>query len=257
MAQLGINTLMYLNAMKEGTPQSKLLDAIASYFPIAEVRREFIAGGDDSQPAFRAEVDAIRTGVRVHNLTLYYSVPEDFCIGGAVNPRLEQFLKEANDLNAVGMKFSVGDVPNTPLAELDAADKLISKYNVAVTIENDQSTAHGSLEWALKCMGRLREAGAMHIKFCYDCGNWVWAGVDPDAAFDALLERGAIGEYQIKNVNKPSDPGHPAPALLEEGIVDWAAQIRRLPGDVPVTLEYPSPLERIDAEVDIAKRTLR
>lgn len=256
MTQLGINTVMYVDAMNEGTPQSALLEPIAAYFPIAEVRREFIAGGNDADPAFAAEIDAIRSGVRMFNLRMYYSVPEDFCIDGAVNPRLDQYIREANAITAMGMKFAVGDVPNTPLDALREAAARIRRSGVTVTIENDQSADHGSLDWALTSLRRLREADAADIAFCYDCGNWVWAGVDPDEAFDALLARDAIGEYQIKNVNRPGEPNHPAPALLNDGMVDWAAQIRRLPADVPVTLEYPAPLELIDSEVSIAKRTL-
>lgn len=255
MVQLGINTLMYLDAMKAGTPQSALIARIAEFLPIAEVRREFIAGGNDADPAFRDELCKIRDAAASRDMTLYYSVPEDFCSDGAVNPRLKTFLNEANALGASGMKFSVGDVPNTPLEALKEADGLIRREGVAVCVENDQSAGHGSLEWAMEAMQRLTAAGA-GVKFCYDCGNWVWAGVDPDAAFDALLADNAIGEYQIKNVNRPGEPNHPSPALLNDGMVDWASQIRRLPELVPITLEYPSPLPQIDAEVATAKREL-
>lgn len=274
MVALGINTVMYLNALRQGTAQSALLEEIATHFPIAEVRREFIAGGNDADPAFDAEVDAIRAGVNTYNLRLYYSVPEDFCIRGRVNPRLERFLTEANRLNAQGMKFAVGDVPDTPLEALREAAALVRRYGVTVNVENDQTTEHGSLDWALRSMSRLAQAGADGVGFCYDCGNWAWAGADPDEAFDALLGIEAIGEYQIKNV-RFADPdaasdradgradvradghaGSPEPALLDDGVVDWAAQVRRLPTDVPVTLEYPAPLDRIDAEVAIAKRAV-
>lgn len=255
MVQLGINTLMYLDAMKAGTPQSALIGRIAEFFPIAEVRREFIAGGNEADPAFQTELCAIRDAAASRDMTLYYSVPEDFCTSGTVNPNLKMFLAEATALGASGMKFAVGDVPNTPLQALKTADEMVRREGVAVCVENDQTASHGSLEWAMESMQRLVEAGAS-VKFCYDCGNWVWAGVDPNAAFDALLAADAIGEYQIKNVNAPDAPDHPAPALLKEGTVDWAGQIRRLPELVPVTLEYPSPLDRIDAEVAIAKREL-
>ncbi|NMN00864.1 AP endonuclease [Bifidobacterium sp. DSM 109958] len=265
MVSLGINTVMYLDALQQGTPQSALLEGIATHFPVAEVRREFIAGGNETDPAFADEIEAIRHGVRMFNLRLYYSVPEDFCTDGKVNPNLERYLREANEMTAQGMKFAVGDVPNTPLETLREAAALIDRYGVSVTVENDQSATHGSLEWALASMRRLREADASAIGFCYDCGNWAWAGVNPDDAFDALMDIEAIGEYQIKNVRFEGGAGgaedggegaHPTPSLLNDGVVDWAAQVRRLPADVPVTLEYPAPIERIDDEVATAKRAL-
>lgn len=258
MTPLGINTVMYLETLQSGTPQSELLESIATYFPIVEVRREFVAGGNADDPAFAAEIDAIRHGVRTFNMRLYYSVPEDFCIDGRVNPNLERYLREANELTAQGMKFSVGDIPGTPLEALREAAALIDRYGVGVTVENDQTTTHGSLDWALSSMLRLREADASAIGFCYDCGNWAWAGVNPDDAFDALMDIDAISEYQIKNVRfeGEGDDTHPVPSLLNEGVVDWAPQVRRLAADVPVTLEYPAPIERIDDEVATVKRAL-
>ena len=62
MTTIGINTLVYMDALRNGTPQSELLATIAAHgITLAEVRREYIA--DD------AEYDAIANAA-ARNLTL-------------------------------------------------------------------------------------------------------------------------------------------------------------------------------------------
>ena len=78
---IGINTLVYMDALRDGATQSELLGSIAELgVTLAEVRREYIAGDD--------EFNAIANAARINGLRLFYSVPESITVNGDVNPRL-------------------------------------------------------------------------------------------------------------------------------------------------------------------------
>ena len=64
---IGINTLVYMDALRDGATQSELLGSIAELgVTLAEVRREYIAGDD--------EFNAIANAARINGLRLFYSV---------------------------------------------------------------------------------------------------------------------------------------------------------------------------------------
>ena len=84
MTTIGINTLVYMDALRNGTPQSELLATIAAHgITLAEIRREYIA--DD------AEYDAIANAAAQQHMTLFYSVPESITVNGEPNPQFEQY----------------------------------------------------------------------------------------------------------------------------------------------------------------------
>lgn len=69
MTTIGINLLVYMQELNNGTAQSALLPTIAGHgVTLAEVRREYIK--DD------AEFDRIRETAEANGLDLFYSVPE-------------------------------------------------------------------------------------------------------------------------------------------------------------------------------------
>lgn len=103
MTTIGINTLVYMDALRNGTPQSELLATIAAHgITLAEVRREYIA--DD------AEYDAIANAAAQQHMTLFYSVPESITVNGEPNPQFEQYLDEAARMGARNVKFNQGDI---------------------------------------------------------------------------------------------------------------------------------------------------
>ena len=96
---IGINTLVYMDALRDGATQSELLGSIAELgVTLAEVRREYIAGDD--------EFNAIANAARINGLRLFYSVPESITVNGDVNPRFEEFLDEAQRMGASNVRFN-------------------------------------------------------------------------------------------------------------------------------------------------------
>ena len=68
MTTIGINTLVYMTELANGTPQSNLLPIIASHgITLAEVRREYIASD--------AEFDLIAAAAQANGLDLFYGEP--------------------------------------------------------------------------------------------------------------------------------------------------------------------------------------
>lgn len=73
MTTIGINTLVYMTELANGTPQSNLLPIIASHgITLAEVRREYIASDAEfdliaaGRPGQRARPVLLRTRIAHH-----------------------------------------------------------------------------------------------------------------------------------------------------------------------------------------------
>ena len=125
---IGINTLVYMDALRDGATQSELLGSIAELgVTLAEVRREYIAGDD--------EFNAIANAARINGLRLFYSVPESITVNGDVNPRFEEFLDEAQRMGASNVKFNQGDINNVDLEVLRRIDESSAAHGVTLTIE--------------------------------------------------------------------------------------------------------------------------
>ena len=122
MTTIGINLLVYMQELNNGTAQSALLPTIAGHgVTLAEVRREYIK--DD------AEFDRIREAAEANGLDLFYSVPESLTIGGAANPGFEGFLDEAVRMGVRNVKFNQGDVKDVEAAVI-AADIAVKSGDV-------------------------------------------------------------------------------------------------------------------------------
>ena len=79
---IGINTLVYMDALRDGATQSELLGSIAELgVTLAEVRREYIAGDD--------EFNAIANAARINGLRLFYSVPESITTYGRIQCEIQ------------------------------------------------------------------------------------------------------------------------------------------------------------------------
>lgn len=135
MTTIGINLLVYMQELNNGTAQSALLPIIAGHgVTLAEVRREYIK--DD------AEFDRIREAAEANGLDLFYSVPESLTIGGAANSGFEGFLDEAVRMGVRNVKFNQGDVKDVDAAVIAAIDGAAGARGLTLTIENDLSLIH-------------------------------------------------------------------------------------------------------------------
>ena len=246
MTTIGINTLVYMDALQDGTPQSELLENIASHgITLAEVRREYIA--DD------AEYDAIANAAARNRLTLFYSVPESITMNGDINPRFTQFLDEATRMHASNVKFNQGDIRKVSQQTLRLIDREAARHEVTLSVENDQTPENCTLSCTHASLGNIAENGSA-VGYTFDLGNWYWRGEDPQAAFDRLLDH--ITVFHLKNVNGSQDRDRLATTMLQDGVIDWQPMLRRLPANVPVLLEFPIPAPQVAEQVDIARRAL-
>ena len=154
---IGINTLVYMDALRDGATQSELLGSIAELgVTLAEVRREYIAGDD--------EFNAIANAARINGLRLFYSVPESITVNGDVNPRFEEFLDEAQRMGASNVKFNQGDINNVDLEVLRRVDESSAAHGVTLTIDPSLCQAPKTTRWA---------GSPLAIRECTS-GRWVW-----------------------------------------------------------------------------------
>ncbi|MSS12671.1 sugar phosphate isomerase/epimerase family protein [Bifidobacterium tsurumiense] len=229
MTTIGINTLVYMSALKEGTAQSALLPTIAKHgTTLAEVRREFIA--DD------AEYDAIAQAAKDNGLDLFYSVPESITINGDINPGFAGFLDEAQRMGVENVKFNQGDIKDVDASVIARIDKEADAHGVTLSIENDQTPENGTLECTTASLKHIKEVGG-NIGYTFDLGNWFWRGEDADAAFAQL--KNEITVFHLKNVNGAAEREQLSTTMLQDGVIDWKALLPQLSADIPVFLEFP------------------
>ncbi|OZG62178.1 AP endonuclease [Bifidobacterium lemurum] len=239
MTTIGINTLVYMNELQSGTPQSAILPTIAGHgVTLAEVRREYIA--DD------AEFDAIAAAAREHGLELFYSVPESITIDGAAHPGFAGFLDEARRMGVRNVKFNQGDVKDVDASVIAGLDAEAAARGVSLTIENDQTPENGTLACTTASLAHIEQVGGK-IGYTFDLGNWFWRGEDPDEAFGRLRER--ITVFHLKNVNGAANREELSTTMLQDGVIDWRAMLPQLGPDVPVFLEFPIEADRVAEQV--------
>lgn len=239
MTTIGINTLVYMTELANGTPQSNLLPIIASHgITLAEVRREYIASD--------AEFDLIAAAAQANGLDLFYSVPESLTIDGAVNPGFAGFLDEARRMGVTNVKFNQGDVKDVAKSVIDDIDAAAAAYGVTLTIENDQTPENGTLDCTVASLRHIKELGG-NIGYTFDLGNWFWRGENAGEAFAQLLP--AITVFHLKNVNGAATREELATTMLEDGVIDWKTMLPQLDASVPVFLEFPIPADGVAAQV--------
>lgn len=246
MTTIGINLLVYMQELNNGTAQSALLPIIAGHgVTLAEVRREYIK--DD------AEFDRIREAAEANGLDLFYSVPESLTIGGAANPGFEGFLDEAVRMGVRNVKFNQGDVKDVDAAVIAAIDGAAGARGLTLTIENDQTPENGTLACTAASLAHIREVGGA-IGYTFDLGNWFWRGEDADAAFVQLLTD--ITVFHLKNVNGAADRAALSTTMLQDGVIDWRTMLPQLAPGVPVFLEFPIPADRVAEQVALVRQAI-
>ncbi|RHW39100.1 sugar phosphate isomerase/epimerase [Neobacillus notoginsengisoli] len=223
--QIVINTLVYLEDLKAGVPQSEMLDWVHELgLKNIEVRREFIKE--------HQELQDIKNKSEQHGMKVFYSIPDVLYENQQLNVEsLEVYYKEAYDMNCHAIKLNIGDYGQISEADLKAVARLAEQYNVKLTVENDQTESNGRSQKIIDFLTEVKQLGGP-ITFTFDIGNWLFQGEDP--VENAKLLQSFVTYIHIKDIDEEKNT-----RLLNDGLVDWKKIIEILPKEIPVAIEYP------------------
>lgn len=191
-----------------------------------EIRRELFTPDELSRLAELA-ADIERRG-----LLVCYSAPEAlFAADGSLNPRLSDFLLEAQTLNALWLKLSLGHFSHHD--DLEALREILQESGMALVVENDQTDCG-----QLAPMQRFKAAcrvNQLPITLTFDMGNWLWVGDSPEEAARHLAP--AVSYIHVK----AAEPHHSRFRAVppDEASARWLALLNNLPADAPRGIEFP------------------
>ncbi|CAH3556470.1 TPA: sugar phosphate isomerase/epimerase [Klebsiella oxytoca] len=191
-----------------------------------EIRRELFTPDELSRLAELA-ADIERRG-----LLVCYSAPEAlFAADGSLNPRLSDFLLEAQTLNALWLKLSLGHFSHHD--DLEALREILQESGMAVVVENDQTDCG-----QLAPMQRFKAAcrvNQLPITLTFDMGNWLWVGDSPEEAARHLAP--AVSYIHVKAAEPHHSQFRAVPP--DEASARWLALLNNLPADAPRGIEFP------------------
>lgn len=225
MKKLGINTLVYKQDLDKGVLQSNLLPIIKKYTDLVEIRREYISSSQ--------EFMALRDIARQKNIQLYYSVPDKITINHQLNSKFIQYLQEAHNMLCTHIKFNIGDLPTCSQNILLEIDRLSKQYQIAITIENDQTIENGTLNYVFNTLNYLQKNNSS-IGYTFDIGNWCWQKENPQEAFAQLQQ--FISVIHLKTVDNLLMP---YTTFLHKGCLNWQNMLLSINDNIPIFLEYP------------------
>ncbi|MCW9503752.1 sugar phosphate isomerase/epimerase family protein [Klebsiella oxytoca] len=191
-----------------------------------EIRRELFTPDELSRLAELA-ADIERRG-----LLVCYSAPEAlFAANGSLNPRLSDFLQEAQTLNALWLKLSLGHFSHHD--DLEALREILQESGMALVVENDQTDCG-----QLAPMQRFKAAcrvNQLPITLTFDMGNWLWVGDSPEEAARHLAP--AVSYIHVKAAEPHHSQFRAVPP--DEASARWLALLNNLPADAPRGIEFP------------------
>ena len=191
-----------------------------------EIRRELLT---------EAELKTLSTmasAIEIFGLLACYSAPEPlFLEDGNLNPRLPELLEEAQALQALWLKVSLGHFSHTE--QFDVLRQWLDNSGMELVVENDQTDCG-----RLQPMQRFNEACQMQnlpISLTFDMGNWLWVGDSPEQAAQNLAS--TVGYIHVKAAVAHRDSYRAVPP--DEADPRWLALLKTLPNDVPRGIEFP------------------
>lgn len=236
--QIVINTLVFLKDLKNGVPQSKLMDWVKSLgIEIIEIRREFFKN-------ISIETKNIGELSRKLNMNVFYSVPEPLYRNNHLRlKKIEEICNEAYRMNAKQIKFTIGDITTFNKDDFNRIRYFEDTYNLKITVENDQTKENGNVEKILWFLNEVRNSN-YELGFTFDIGNWVFQNEDP--LENAKLLHPFIKYIHLKDLDESKNT-----VPLGEGKIDWKAILGTLPKNVSLGLEYPcASIEQVENEID-------
>ncbi|MGG7143098.1 sugar phosphate isomerase/epimerase family protein [Clostridium nigeriense] len=238
--KLVINTLVFIDDLKSGVPQSNIIDKVNKLgIKSIEVRREFIKD-------FNKEIIDIKEKANIYNINLFYSVPE--CLFRADKLRrkeIEGYFNEAYNMNCHNVKMNIGEVNELSVEDVKEIDELCKKYEIKLTVENDQTCENGKSEKIYNFLKRDRDLGG-NISFTFDVANWIFQDEDPIKNSELLKD--FVSYIHLKNADDNRKN-----TLLDTGILNLEKILNNLPKNLPMALEYPcTSIEEVKLEIEKA-----
>lgn len=191
-----------------------------------EIRRELLTDAE------LKTLSTMASAIELFGLLACYSAPEPlFLDDGNLNPRLPQLLEEAQALQALWLKVSLGHFSHTE--QFDDLREWLDNSGMELVVENDQ-TACGRLQ----PMQRFNEAcqtQSLPISLTFDMGNWLWVGDSPEEAARQLAP--AVSYIHVKAaVPHKAQFRAVAPDQTDSR---WRDLLNQLPADAPRGIEFP------------------
>ncbi|WP_308561692.1 sugar phosphate isomerase/epimerase [uncultured Klebsiella sp.] len=191
-----------------------------------EIRRELFSADElNHLPSLAADIE--RRG-----LLACYSAPEAlFARDGALNPQLPSLLLEAQTLNALWLKLSLGNFNHHK--ELEALRDILRESGMTLVVENDQTDCG-----QLAPMQRFKAAcriNQLPITLTFDMGNWLWVGDSPEEAARHLAP--AVSYIHVKAAEPHHSHFRAVPP--DEAADRWLTLLDNLPADAPRGIEFP------------------
>jgi len=224
--QLVINTVVFLNELNKGVDQSNLMDHLYKHgFKNIEIRREFIKN-------FGQELQEIKQKATLYGMQIYYSVPEwlfkenKLCVN-----ELEKYFQEAMRMDCHRIKMIIGEFSELQKQDVDKIHELTQKYDIHLTVENDQSLENGRMDKIYKFLSQSRKNNG-DISFTFDTGNWIFQKEDP--LENAKILKSFVTYIHLKDIDDQNNT-----TLLNKGRIPWKEVLGILPNNIPIGLEYP------------------
>ena len=174
-----LNTIAFADQLKSGTKQEEFLEKVKALgFDGMEIRSEFLQEGED-------EIRDIRQTAERCGLKIYYSVNDVIFLGGQINGKIQDYLNQALELQAVHVKFNLGEFKQYR-ESLKYELKPLLNTAIEIHVENNQTREQSALDDFLSFFREAKE-NDIPITFCFDIANWCWTGVLPQKAAEELL----------------------------------------------------------------------
>ncbi|VUS66964.1 sugar phosphate isomerase/epimerase family protein [Klebsiella huaxiensis] len=191
-----------------------------------EIRRELFSADELNRlPQLAADIEH-------RGLLACYSAPEAlFAVDGSLNPHLAGFLQEAQTLNALWLKLSLGHF--TRHDDLETLRDILQESGMALVVENDQTDCgHLAPMQRFKAACRVNQ---LPITLTFDMGNWLWVGDSPEEAARQLAP--AVSYIHVKAAEPHRS--HFRAVAPDEASDRWLALLDKLPADAPRGIEFP------------------
>ena len=191
-----------------------------------EIRRELLTDAE------LHTLSTVASAIEIFGLLACYSAPEPlFLEDGSLNPRLPALLEEAQALQALWLKVSLGHFSHTE--QFNVLREWLDNSGMELVVENDQ-TACGRL----KPMQRFNEACQtqnLPISLTFDMGNWLWVGDSPEEAARHLAP--AVSYIHVKAAVPHKDNFRAV--APDHADARWLDLLGQLPADAPRGIEFP------------------
>ena len=191
-----------------------------------EIRRELFSEEELNH------LPRLATEIEQQKLLACYSAPEPlFERDGKLNPRIGALLQEAQALNALWLKLSLGHFSHS--AALEPLRAILASSGMALVVENDQTDCG-----QLAPMQRFKAACQvlkLPVTLTFDMGNWLWVGDSPEEAAHLLAP--AVSYIHVK----AAEPHHHHYRAVppDNAPARWLALLNDLPADAPRGIEFP------------------